>query len=70
MPRSTLPGTVQVRVIADASVTEKISVTLTKALESIDLQVIDCTTDYIDRYDPNRRKFYLIAIPTQKEGEK
>jgi len=67
MGRGTLPGTLQIRVIADQDQTEKISQLLVDFLNKHDMEVIDCTPDFSDRYDESRKKFHIVAIPA---GEK
>ena len=66
MGRRTLPGTIQIRVIADHDKTEEFSKRLTSFLEGEGLQVIECTSDFVDRFDKERRKFHVVAIPGGK----
>ena len=66
MGRQTLPGTIQIRVIADPDKTEAFAERLTSFLEKEGMQVIECTTDYPDRFDQDRRKFHVVAIPGGK----
>lgn len=71
MGRRTLPGTIQIRVIADQDKTEEFSEKLTEFLEGEGMEVIECTPDFNDRYDESRRKFHVVAIPgdgSLKEG--
>ena len=63
MGRRTLPGTIQIRVIADQDKTEAFSEKLTSFLEGEGLEVIECTSDFADRFDEERRKFHVVAIP-------
>ena len=67
MGRGTMPGTVQIRVIADKDQTEQLSQRLTAFLKTEGLEVIECTSDYNDRFDAERRKFHVVAIP--REGK-
>lgn len=63
MGRGTMPGTVQIRVIADKEQTEQLSQKLTAFLKDQGLEVIECTSDFTDRFDAERRKFHVVAIP-------
>lgn len=63
MARETMPGTVQIRVLSDAEHSEELSRDLVEFLKSRGMEVIDCTPDFVDRYDPTRRKFHIVAIP-------
>lgn len=68
MGRKTLPGTIQIRVIADAGQTEGFATELTDFLEKTGMEVIECTTDYPDKFDDTRRKFHVVAIPAHVGG--
>lgn len=67
--RTTLPGTVQLRVIADEGDTERLAEVLHKALEEAEFSVITTTVDAEDRFDSTRRKFHIIAVPTNVIAE-
>jgi hypothetical protein len=67
MGRSTQKGVVQVRVIADPDQTESLSGKLIEMLESIGFTVIQCSSDYPDKFDDGRRKFHVTAMPNQQE---
>ena len=66
MPRTTKPGTVQIRVIADQDQTEDFSRKLCGFLKSNGMEVIDCTPDYRDYEDEGRKKFFVTAIPKRR----
>jgi hypothetical protein len=63
MEGTTLPGTVQIRVITDKADAERLSQDMKSFLESRHMQVIDLTPDFPDRYDKTRVKFHVVAIP-------
>ncbi|PKO03073.1 MAG: hypothetical protein CVU43_04640 [Chloroflexi bacterium HGW-Chloroflexi-5] len=63
MKGSTLPGTVQMRVITDKESAESLSKKLKNFLNSNGMNVIDLTTDFPDKYDPDRVKFFVVAVP-------
>lgn len=63
MKGSTLPGTVQMRVITDKENAESISKKLKNFLNSNGMNVIDLTTDFPDKFDPDRVKFFVVAVP-------
>jgi hypothetical protein len=64
MKGSTLPGTVQIRVITDKQDAEDFSRKLSGFLRSNGMIVIDLTSDFPDKFDPeNRVKFHISAVP-------
>jgi hypothetical protein len=67
MSRTTVPGAVQVLVVADPGATEELSKAIKASLEALSLRVINCTNDYPDHFDPSRRKFHMLAIPAESE---
>ena len=65
--RETIPGVVQLICFADNGKTDPLSTELKECLQRMNLQVIQCTPDTQDVKDPNRRRFYMTAIPQQSE---
>jgi hypothetical protein len=65
MSRQVLPGTLQIRVIADKDKTEEVSKKLITFLEGEAMEVVECTPDFADRFDDGRRKFHITAIPSK-----
>jgi len=63
MEGSALPGTVELRVIADDDKTESFSIKLAGFLKSNGYEVISRSSDSPDRNDPRRMKFFVTAIP-------
>lgn len=63
--RGSIPGTVNICVIADQTDTEQLANDLSSFLVARDLSVIQCSPDYNDRFDPKRRKFHIVAIPQE-----
>ena len=58
-----LPGTLQIRVIVDSDQSEEISKKFIDFLEDQQMRVVECSPDYLDRFDADRRKFHITAIP-------
>lgn len=67
MEGTTKPGTIQIRVIADANQTEDFSRKLSGFLRSNGLDVIECSPDFDDRFDTGRKKFHVVAIPRNRK---
>jgi hypothetical protein len=66
MDGRTLPGTVEMRVVADGDQTEDLSRKISGFLKSNGFNVISCSADHPDRNDPMRRKFHIVAIPKRR----
>ena len=66
MAKSTVPGVVQLRVIADPDQYETVSGILSEAFNESGMQVIQCSRPVQDRYEEDRVKFHVVAIPNQK----
>lgn len=67
--RQTLPGTIQLIIIADEEETEEVATRLSGLLESLDKEMIQITANSPDRFDPARKKFHITAIPADKNPE-
>ena len=63
MKGSTLPGTVQMRVLIDKEEAEDFSRKLSGFLRSNGMNVVGVSSDFPDRYDPDRVKFHVTAVP-------
>ena len=66
--RQTLPGTIQLVIIADEEETEEIATRLSDFLETLNKEVIQITANSPDRFDPARKKFHITAIPSIKNS--
>jgi len=67
MQSSTLPGTVQIRVIIDKSDAEDFSRRLSGFLRSNGFRIVSLSTDYPDKTDPARVIFHAVAVPRKNK---
>jgi len=63
MEGNALPGTIELRVIADEDKTESFSIKLAGFLKSNGYEVVSRSAGRPDRNDPSRMRFFVVAIP-------
>lgn len=69
MARTTMKHVVQLRVIADPDQTESLAKGLDEFFRSKGMTVIDCTPDSRDKFNEDRAKFFMTAMPVNGKGE-
>lgn len=67
MQSSTLPGTVQIRVIIDKGDAEDFSRRLSGFLRSDGFSMVSLSTDFPTKTDPGRVTFHAVAVPRNRK---